>query len=115
MNHHTHPSENNQGYSPFWSCFLVFIAICIANIFQFMMLIEQNKALKTAQQNTLATTERVLAAQSRIEQLAKDLLELAKTNSNAKKVAEEFNIQLINPLENTSGEETAPVPENSEN
>ena len=56
--------------------------------------------LSSARLNTDDTAEKVKMAQVRLEGMAKDLLELAKTNDNAKKIVEEFNIQLIKPAAN---------------
>ena len=84
-----------RNYSPFWPCMIVFLAILLANAFQLSLLIDQNRRLQTVRESTLQTTERVIAAETRIEGLAKDLMELARTNETAMKVVQDFNIQRV--------------------
>lgn len=88
-------SSTESGYSPFGVCLIVFIAILISNVFQFVSLVEQKNLLSSAKQNTMDTADKVKLAQIRLEGMAKDLLELAKTDENARKIVDEFNIQLI--------------------
>lgn len=91
-----------ENYSPFWICLVVFIAIFATGISQSTALFEQREMVKVAEKNTAQIAEKYKTAQTKIENLAKDLVALSATNENAKKIVQEFNIKVNSPLTGTS-------------
>jgi hypothetical protein len=82
--------------NPFWICSIVFLLLAVNYGLTFSNLLRQRQQLASAQsmqnQNTRAL-EQSRQLETRLEGLSLELLQIGKTNSNAKQIIQEFNIQ----------------------
>src|SRR5262245_10482181 len=82
--------------NPFWICLVVFLALAADQAFRLQAQWEQREQLNQARlmqaQNVSALVE-AQQLETRLQSLSLDLLQLAKTNSVAKQIVQDFNIQ----------------------
>lgn len=91
-------------FSPFWVCLLVFLALGVESGIRFAGLVSQRQQLRDAQfaqpQNIskLAQLSQEREQQEAVLQsLSLDLLQVAQTNTIARQIVQEFNIQWTPP------------------
>jgi hypothetical protein len=79
---------------------VLLITLFLTNIFQFSMLLEQKKQLAATKQQVDQALPRAELVRNKLDGLARDIVELAKTNQTAKTIQEELKIQIA---DNASG------------
>ncbi len=82
--------------SPFWVCFFVFLLLAVDYGFRMANLIEQRSQLDQArlmQAQNAGALAKAQQLEARLEALSLDLLQVAKTNTTAKRIVQDFNIQ----------------------
>jgi hypothetical protein len=79
---------------------VLLITLFLTNIFQFSMLLEQKKQLAATKQQVDQALPRAELVRNKLDGLARDIVELAKTNQTAKIIQEELKIQIA---DNASG------------
>jgi hypothetical protein len=81
---------------PFWICFILFLLLACDYGFRFANLMDQRQRLNQAMLNLAqnsGTLEQAQELERRLESLSLELLEIAKTNANARQIVRDFNIQ----------------------
>jgi hypothetical protein len=82
--------------NPFWICFFVFLLLAADYGYRLANLVSQRNQLDQARimqaQNVGALTQ-ARQLEARLEALSLDLLQVARTNSAAKQIVQDFNIQ----------------------
>ena len=91
-------------YNPFWLCLVVFTALAIDSGIRFNALWKQRSQLdkaELAQPENVAQlsqyTARAEQIKSRLQALSFELVQIAKTNTAAEQIRQEFNIQWTPP------------------
>ena len=81
---------------PFWVCFLVFLLLACDYGYRFANLLDQrgqlNEAMLNQARNAGALTQ-ARELEQRLAGLSLELLQVAKTNANARQIVHDFNIQ----------------------
>ena len=83
-------------HNPFWVCFVVFLLLACDYGFRLMSLLNQREQLNQTQlmqTQNLGALAQARQMEGRLEALSLDLLQLAKTNTAAKQIVQEFKIQ----------------------
>jgi len=82
--------------NPFWVCFVVFSLLAGDYGYRLASLLDQreqlNQAVLMQAQNAGALTQ-ARQLEQRLESLSMDLLQIARTNTAAKQIVQDFNIQ----------------------
>ncbi|MEY5062866.1 MAG: hypothetical protein RLZZ112_830 [Verrucomicrobiota bacterium] len=106
-------NDANQGYessSPStccaWPLILVLGALLIVNSVQFISILRERSAVKQVTENADQAVARYRLVSDKLENLAKDLMRLSLTSSEAKEIVTQFNIQMNQPATPPA---TAPV------
>lgn len=73
---------------------VLLLTLFLTNIFQFSMLLEQKKQLESTKQQVDQALPRAELVRNKLDGLARDIVELAKTNQTAKAIQEELKIQI---------------------
>jgi hypothetical protein len=82
--------------SPFWICFTVFLLLAGDYGLRLANLVDQREQLYQASLKQAQNAGALAQAQQlekRLEALSLDLLQVAKTNTTAKQIVQDFNIQ----------------------
>jgi hypothetical protein len=98
---------NQTQRNPYWVCMVVFLALATDQGFRLLTQLDQRNQLTQAQSMQAQNINMLYEAQQlevRLQNLSLDLLQVAKTNAQAKQIVQDFNIQW-NP-----GPAAAPVP-----
>lgn len=102
----TFDSNNSRSYSPFWVCLVVFSSLLLANIVQLYSLYQQRQGLHMQKQmmaqNWVKVQPKAQQAEAFLDGLARDLVELSKTNKTAAQITSKYNIK-VNDKKEDSG------------
>ena len=82
--------------NPFWVCFIVFLLLACNHGFGLVNLVRQRQNLdqtRYLQVQNLKDLDQARKLEDRLKALSIELLQIAKTNSAAKQIVQEFNIQ----------------------
>ena len=82
--------------NPFWVCFIVFLLLACDYGFRMYNLLQQRTQLDNArimQAQNAGALAQARQLEARLEGLSLDLLQVAKTNTAARKIVQDFNIQ----------------------
>ena len=82
--------------NPFWVCLLVFLLLACDYGYRLANLIEQGQELDRARLMQAQNSPRLAQArqmETRLEALSLELLQIAKTNTVARQIVQDFNIQ----------------------
>jgi hypothetical protein len=82
--------------NPFWVCFLVFLLLACDYGYRLANLLQQRNQLDQArlmQAQNVGVLNQARQIEARLEALSLDLLQVAKTNTTAKQIVQDFNIQ----------------------
>ena len=82
--------------NPFWVCFAVFLLLACNHGFGLANLIEQRQQLDQAremQTRNLNALDEAKLLESRLQSLSLELIQMAGTNTTAKQIVQDFNIQ----------------------
>jgi len=82
--------------NPFWVCFIVFLLLAGDYGFRMANLLGQRAQLDQArlmQAQNVGALAQARQLEARLEALSLDLLQVAKTNTAAKQIVQDFNIQ----------------------
>jgi hypothetical protein len=107
------PHENQAGAKDFLDYFswqipvgLLLVTFLVTNFLQLGALFEQKKALETNRAQAEQLLPRAQLVRDKLDSLARDIVALVPTNSNAKLIQEELKIQIA---ENSQLSSTAPL------
>ncbi len=99
--------------SPFWVCFIVFLLLAGDYGFRLTNLLQQRSQLDQArlmQAQNAGVLDQARKLEARLEALSLELLQVAKTNSAARQIVQDFNIQWNpNPAAASRAPELQPV------
>jgi len=85
------------------SCFcagpfiVVLGAWLLVNLVQLLSLIQEGRAVSATTANAQQAMSRYKLVSEKLENVAKDLINLSRTNSEAKEIVTQFNIQMNSP------------------
>lgn len=95
---------NDQNSSPqdyAYSCarplILVLGAWLLVNLVQLLSLIQEARAVNATTANAQHAMSRYKLVSDKLENVAKDLMSLSRTNAEAKEIVTQFNIQMNSP------------------
>jgi hypothetical protein len=77
---------------------LVLGAWLLVNLVQFLSLIQEARAVSATTANAQQAMGRYKLVSDKLENVAKDLINLSRTNSEAKEIVTQFNIQMNSPV-----------------
>jgi cell shape-determining protein MreC len=80
-----------------WPLIVVLAALLIVNSVQFISILRERSAVKQVTVNADQAVARYRTVSDKLENLAKDLMRLSLTNSEAKEIVTQFNIQMNQP------------------
>jgi hypothetical protein len=106
------PMKELAQLNPFWICFIVFLLLAGDYGFRMYNLLQQRTQLDQArimQARNAGALDQARQLEARLERLSLDLLQVAKTNTTAKRIVQDFNIQW-NPGPAAPGPAQAPPP-----
>lgn len=93
-----------QRFHPFWVCLVVFLALALDGGIRLYKVVSQRKQIETARSEQEKNSDRLsqIVAQRqqiepRLQALSMDLLQIAQTNSTARRIVQEFNISWSPP------------------
>ena len=76
---------------------LVLGAWLLVNLVQLLSLIQEARAVSTTTANAQQAMSRYKLVSDKLENVAKDLISLSRTNNEAKEIVTQFNIQMNSP------------------
>jgi len=76
---------------------LVLGAWLLVNLVQLLSLIQEARAVSATTANAQQAMSRYKLVSDKLENVAKDLINLSRTNSEAKEIVTQFNIQMNSP------------------
>jgi len=76
---------------------LILGAWLLVNLVQLLSLIQETKAVNATTVNAQDAMRRYTLVSNKLESVAKDLINLSRTNSEAKEIVTQFNIQMNSP------------------
>jgi len=80
-----------------WPLILVLSSLLIVNTVQFISILRERSAVSQVTANAEQAVSRYRLVSDKLENLAKDLMRLSLTNSEAKEIVTQFNIQMNQP------------------
>jgi len=80
-----------------WPLTLVLSSLLIVNSVQLISIVQERSAVKQVSENATKAVARYKLVSDKLENLAKDLMRLSLTNSEAKEIVTQFNIQMNQP------------------
>jgi nitrogenase subunit NifH len=94
-------NDENQSYgSPVscaWPLVTVLGAFLVVNLVQLTSIVQERKSVNQTVLNAKQAINRYKTVSDKLENLAKDLMRLSLTNSEAKEIVTQFNIQMNQP------------------
>ena len=97
-------NDTNQSYEGYpeavsvvWPLILVLAALLIVNSVQFVSILRERSAVKQVTENADQAVARYRLVSDKLENLAKDLMRLSLTSTEAKEIVTQFNIQMNQP------------------
>jgi len=94
-------NDENQSYeSPVscaWPLVTVLGALLVVNLVQLTSIVQERKSVNQTVLNAKQAINRYKTVSDKLENLAKDLMRLSLTNSEAKEIVTQFNIQMNQP------------------
>jgi hypothetical protein len=76
---------------------MVLGAWLLVNLVQLLSLIQETRAVNATTANAQQAMSRYKLVSDKLENVAKDLITLSRTNSEAKEIVTQFNIQMNSP------------------
>ena len=80
-----------------WPLIMVLAALLIVNSVQLISILRERSAVKQVTENVDQAVARYRLVSDKLENLAKDLMRLSLTSSEAKEIVTQFNIQMNQP------------------
>ncbi len=94
-------NDENQSYespvSCVWPLVTVLGAFLVVNLVQLTSIVQERKSVNQTVLNAQQAINRYKTVSDKLENLAKDLMRLSLTNSEAKEIVTQFNIQTNQP------------------
>jgi nitrogenase subunit NifH len=94
-------NDENQSYespvSCVWPLVTVLGALLVVNLVQLTSIVQERKSVNQTVLNAKQAINRYKTVSDKLENLAKDLMRLSLTNSEAKEIVTQFNIQMNQP------------------
>jgi len=94
-------NDENQSYEAPASCvwpLVTFLgAFLVVNLVQLTSIVQERKSVNQTVLNAQQAISRYKTVSDKLENLAKDLMRLSLTNSEAKEIVTQFNIQMNQP------------------
>lgn len=97
-------NDTNQSYEGYpetvsvvWPLIVVLAALLIVNSVQFVSILRERAAVKQVTENADQAVARYKLVSDKLENLAKDLMRLSLTSTEAKEIVTQFNIQMNQP------------------
>ena len=94
-------NDENQSYeapiSCAWPLITVLGALLLVNLVQLTSIVQERKSINQTVLNAQQAITRYKTVSDKLENLAKDLMRLSLTNSEAKEIVTQFNIQMNQP------------------
>ena len=94
-------NDENQSYESPASCvwpLVTFLgAFLVVNLVQLTSIVQERKSVNQTVLNAQQAINRYKTVSDKLENLAKDLMRLSLTNSEAKEIVTQFNIQMNQP------------------
>jgi hypothetical protein len=97
-------NDTNQSYEGYpeavsvvWPLILVLAALLIVNSVQFVSILRERSTVKQFTENADQAVARYRLVSDKLENLAKDLMRLSLTSTEAKEIVTQFNIQMNQP------------------
>ena len=98
-------NDENQSYespvSCVWPLVTVLGALLVVNLVQLTSIVQERKSVNQTVLNAQQAINRSKTVSDKLENLAKDLMRLSLTNSEAKEIVTQFNIQMNQPAAGT--------------
>lgn len=98
-------NDENQSYespvSCVWPLVTVLGAFLVVNLVQLTSILQERKSVNQTILNAQQAINRYKTVSDKLENLAKDLIRLSLTNSEAKEIVTQFNIQMNQPAAGT--------------
>jgi uncharacterized membrane protein len=92
---------------------ILIVTLLVTNVVQLSMLLEQSRQLSHNKQQVDQDLQRAEMVRTKLNSLARDIVELAKTDPGARQIQDEMHIQVNDPNEQTLSNATSiaqPVP-----
>ena len=94
-------NDENQSYespvSCVWPLVTVLGTLLVVNLVQLTSIVQERKSVNQTVLNAQQAINRYKTVSDKLENLAKDLMRLSLTNSEAKEIVTQFNIQMNQP------------------
>jgi len=94
-------NDNSQSYespvSCLWPLVTLLGALLVVNLVQLTSIVQERKSVNQTVLNAQQAINRYKTVSDKLENLAKDLVRLSLTNSEAKEIVAQFNIQMNQP------------------
>ena len=94
-------NDKNQSYespvSCVWPLVTVLGTLLVVNLVQLTSIVQERKSVNQTVLNAQQAINRYKTVSDKLENLAKDLMRLSLTNSEAKEIVTQFNIQMNQP------------------
>lgn len=97
MNDTQHGYDSPVSNACAWPLILVLGAMLVVNSVQLISILRERAAVKQVTENADQAVARYRMVSDKLENLAKDLMRLSLTNSDAKEIVTQFNIQMNQP------------------
>ncbi len=98
-------NDENQSYESHLSCVWPLVtvlgALLVVNLVQLTSIVQERKSVNQTVLNAQQAINRYKTVSDKLENLAKDLMRLSLTNSEAKEIVTQFNIQMNQPAAGT--------------
>jgi hypothetical protein len=100
--------QQHKTYSSFWALIIFFGAIAIVYCLQIKSASAQHRQLQASHKEISKTFEQAKKIRTIFGNLSRDLLTLAETEPVAKKITEDFKIQIVRAPQAENRNETKP-------
>lgn len=98
----TRPSQAEPHYHGFWPVLLIGVSLLFILAWEIRVGVATRQTARQLQQEQVLKVDQAKEVQARLEKLVRGLVDLAKTDDEAKKLVTKFGIKISNPTLPTS-------------
>lgn len=94
------PVNTAPVYTPFWPVFILIITIGVTLGWQVILANQQRQNLEKIAEQQLVMSQQAAQTEAKLQAIMVDLVELARTNSEAQVIVRKYNIKMNPPVQN---------------
>ncbi|NBR62882.1 MAG: hypothetical protein EBT77_00950 [Verrucomicrobia bacterium] len=97
MNDHLSGNGHSHSSCCAWPLIVLLATLLVVNGYQLLSILRERSAVSQVSENADGAVARYRVVSEKLENLAKDLMRLSLTNTEAKEIVTQFNIQMNQP------------------